>query len=345
MRDNDGRKLSKAVREQLRITAVQRVQAGESPEDVIKSIGFQRTCIYRWLAKFRSGGYEALKDNPNHGGRPPILTWVQMFHLYKIIATTPPEQYQCEFALWTVEMVREVIRREFKVKMSPVSVWRTLRALGLTSQKPKRVAYQQNPAAVKKWLHEEYPAIKKRAEERGARIYWGDEASVRSDYHSGTTWAKRGETPVVKTTGARYRVNMFSAVCGNGKIRFMVTEKACNAEVFIAFLKRLMCGQKEPVVLVVDGHAAHKSKRVKQYVASTDGKLSLYYLPGYSPELNPEELVWSQVKHHVVGKQTVTGADQFKQLVDHALRSLSHQVQKIANFFKKPALQYIGACT
>jgi transposase len=202
MRDNDGWKLSKAAREQLRITAVKRVLAGESHEEAIKSIGFNRRCIYKWLAAYRSGSFEALKNTKNHGGRPPVLSWVQLFHLYKIITAENPLQYKVEFALWTIEIVRQLILREFGLRLSGVSVWRTLRALGLSPQKPKRVAYQQNPAAVKKFLHEEYPAIKQLAGGLGAKIYWGDEASIRSDYHRGTTWAKKGETLVLKTTGA-----------------------------------------------------------------------------------------------------------------------------------------------
>jgi hypothetical protein len=133
-----------------------------------------------------------------------------------------------EFALWTIEMVRELILRQFNVKMSSVSVWRALRLIGLTPQRPKRKAYRQNPKAVRKFMSEEYPAIKELANSVGATIYRGDEASIRSDYHSGTTWAKKGETPVVKTTGARFSVNMFSAVCGNGRMRFMLTKENCN---------------------------------------------------------------------------------------------------------------------
>jgi transposase len=340
MRDNDGRELSKAAREQLRITAVKRVLAGEGPEAVIKSIGFNRRCIYQWLATYRSGGLEALKDNKNHGGRPPVLSWVQMLQLYRIITAGNPLQYKFEFALWTTEIVRQLIVREFGIKLSGVSVWRALRALGLTPQKPKRVACRRNPDAVKKFLHEEYPAIKRPASDCGAKIYWGDEASVRSDYHSGTTWAKKGRTPAIKTTGARFSVNMISAVCGTGELRFMASEKNRAAPVFIGFLKRLIHGQKQPVFLIVDGHPVHKSKAVKKYVESTGGKLMLFILPGYSPDLNPDESVWAYVKHHTIGKKIITGPDQFRKTARKALLSLARKRNIIINFFKKPSLLY-----
>lgn len=340
MKENDGRKLSREAQKQIRITAVKRVLAGESPEVVINSIGYARTCIYHWLAAYRNGGIEAL-DIHKSSGRPRILSGKQMMKIHKIVVDETPEQYKFPFALWTIEIVRQVIKTTFGIKLSSVSVWRTLRSLGLTPQKPKRVAYQRSKESVDKFLKEEFPAIKKEANTCGALIYWGDESAIRSDYHSGTTWGKKGVTPVIKTTGARFSVNMISAVCGNGQMRFMATEKNCTAPVFIVFLKRLIHKQTTPIFLIIDGHPIHKSKKVKEFVQSTNGKLELFFLPGYSPDLNPDESVWSYVKHHTVGKKTVTGPDQFKKLVLNALFSLIHKPHTIVAFFHKPSLQYI----
>jgi transposase len=225
--------------------------------------------------------------------------------------------------------------------MSGVSVWRTLKALGLSAQRPTHAAYQQNAEAVEQFIKKEYPGIKKEAKKYGATIYWGDESAIRSDYHSGTTWAPKGQTPVIKTTGARFSVNMLSAISSRGHMRFMATDKNCTAPVFIDFLKRLLFKQSKPVFLIVGGHPVHKSKKVKEYVESTGGKLRLYYLPGYSPELNPDETVWSYVKHHVVGKKIITGPDQFLRVVKEALYALMHNSAIISAFFRKPSLQYI----
>jgi transposase len=211
----------------------------------------------------------------------------------------------------------------------------------LSAQRPKYAAYQQNGEAVEKFLREEYPKIKKEGKKCGAVIYWGDESAIRSDYHSGTTWAPRGETPVIKSTGARFSVNMLSAISSKGHMRFMVTDKTCTAPVFIEFLKRLLFKQRGPVFLIVDGHPIHKSKKVKAFVESTEGKLRLYYLPGYSPELNPDETVWAYVKHHVIGKKTISGPDQFLKTVKEALYALMHKPIIVSAFFRKPSLQYI----
>jgi transposase len=261
--------------------------------------------------------------------------------LYNIIVDKTPEQFKFPFALWTIDIIREVIKREFNVSISGVSVWRTLQSLGLSAQRPKHVAYQQNAEVVERFLKEDYPNIKKAAKRCKATIYWGDESAIRSDYHSGTTWAPKGQTPVIKTTGARFSVNMFSAISSKGQMRFMVTNKNCTIPVFIDFLKRLIFKQKQPVFLIVDGHPVHKSKKVKEFVDSTKGKLKLFFLPGYSPELNPDETVWSYVKHHIVGKKIITGPDQFLKLVKEALCLLLRKPKIISSFFQKPSLQYI----
>lgn len=339
-KDFDGRRLSHKTREEIRIRAVKRVEEGESPEDVVRALGFHRSCIYEWLAKYREGGVDALRTK-RIPGRPAKLNGKQLKRIYELVTRKNPLQLKFEFALWTRGMVRELIRREFGVKLSEVSVGRLLRKLGLSPQRPLRRAYQQNPEAVDHWLKEEYPAIKKRAREVGAEIYFADEASVRSDYHSGTTWAPRGKTPSVRTTGARFSVNMISAVSAKGKLRFMLTEGRLTGDVFVGFLKRLLHGAERPIFVITDRHPVHRSARVRRFVESTNGRLELYFLPSYSPELNPDELVWNHVKRHQVGKKFVSGPDQFKKLVLAALHRLQKLPHVIRGFFREPSLTYI----
>lgn len=339
MKVNDGRRLGHEALQQIRISCVQRVEAGESPEVVIKSVGFERVCIYRWLAAYREGGIEALKAKKLFG-RPAKITGEQMQKLYGIIANETPLQYKFSFALWTCGIVRELLKQKYKIHLSEVSIGRLLKKLGLTRQKPLFRAYQQDPVKVEQYLNTEYPKIKKLAKCNGASIYFGDEASIRSDYHSGTTWAPKGDTPIVKTTGARFRVNMISAVSAKGEMRFMLTEKSTTSDVFIEFLGRLIKGADHPIYLIVDGHPVHKSKSVKEYITSLKGKLVLFFLPGYSPELNPDENVWGYVKHHIVGKKAVTGPDQFYTLVLGALRKIQRLPRLIRNIFLSKDLRY-----
>jgi transposase len=202
-----------------------------------------------------------------------------------------------------------------------------------------RRAYQQSPDLVKQWLEEDYPKIQKLARKNKATIFFGDEAGVRSDFHAGTTWAPKGKTPVVHTTGARFGLNLISAISAKGKMRFMVVKGRMNAPRFCEFLKRLIYNADKPIYLIVDGHPTHRAKKVKEYVKSTKGKLRLFYLPPYSPELNPDELVWNNLKRGI-GKRAITGPDQLKMHVMRHLRSLQRNVAKVRSFFQESHVQY-----
>ena len=237
-------------------------------------------------------------------------------------------------------MVRELIRREFGVKLSEVSVGRLLRDLGLTPQRPVRRAYQRDAEAVERWTTEEYPAIQKLAKREKATIYFGDEAAVRSDYHSGTTWAPKGQTPVVEATGARFRLNLISAISAKGLMRFMTIDDRLTAANFITFLKRLLHNAQEPIFLIVDRHPVHRSAKVRNFVASTDGRLRLFFLPSYSPDLNPDELVWNHLKRHRVGKSDFKGPRQLKERVLTYLQSLQRLPHILRGFFRASTVRY-----
>ncbi len=342
MRENDGRKLDHKTLEALRLRAVDAVNSGEHPADVARALGLNRTTVYGWLAKYRGGGRGALLAKPVPG-RPPRLSALQMRRLVALVTGADPRQMQFDFALWTRAMVRELIRREFGVGLSEVSVGRLLARLGLSPQRPLYRAYQQDPEAVRRWKEEQYPAIAARARAEGATVWFCDEAGIRSDHHAGTTWAPVGRTPVVEVTGARFGVNMISAVSAKGALRFAVFEGTATSATFIDFCKRLLHDAPGKVFLVVDGHPIHRSKAVRDHVASTAGQLELFRLPGYSPELNPDEWVWKNVKNDRIAKAGVTGKDDLKARAIGALRRLQKLPRLVAAFFSDPCLRYIAA--
>jgi transposase len=327
---------------------VDAVAAGQHPEDVAAALGMGRGTVYGWLAKYREGGKAALKARPVPG-RPPKLTAEQMRRLYTLISGSDPRQLQLDFALWTRDLVRQLIHREFGVSLSAVSVGRLLRTLGLSPQRPLWRAWQADPERVQAWKDTEFPAIRAQAKKEGATIYFADEAGIRSDYHAGTTWAPVGQTPVVKATGARHTLNMISAVTAQGLLRFSTFTGGFTAAMFIDFCRKLIHDTQAsggangggPVYLVVDGHPAHRAKIVKEFVASTDGRLKLFVLPAYSPQLNPDEWVWKNVKHDRVGRTTPATAEEFRANAINALRRLQKLPALVRAFFADPDLRYI----
>jgi transposase len=334
----DARKLSHRDLEILRMSAIKRVESGESPEDVAAGLGINRRGIYRWLSAYRQGGTAALKAKPVPG-RPSKLTAAQEAKLTRILRDKNPVQLRFEFALWTLEMIRELLARDFKVRLSTVSVWRLVKRLGFTPQRPLYRAWQQDPALVERWRTEDFPKIAARAKREKAVIFFADESGVRSDAHSGRTWAPKGLTPVVTATGARFGFNMLSAVGARGDFRFMIVETRVNARVFRTYLQRLIKGMKRKIFLVVDGHPAHKAKLVQKFVEENSSRIELFFLPPYAPELNPDELAWAHVKSRL-GRATVRTKAQLKRKALGALRRLQKLPHIVTGFFHAPTCAY-----
>lgn len=340
MRTNDARRLDHATLEAMRERAVRSVHDGESPETVARIIGINRSTIYGWLAQYRRGGWSALKAKPLFG-RPPKLDGKKLKWIYNTVTQKNPMQLKFAFALWTREMVAKLIKVKYNISLSVVSVGRLLAQLGITCQRPLHRALERDEALVRQWLKQDYPKIRALAQREEADIYFGDAAHMRSDHHAGRTWGRKGETPVVLGTGARYRMSLISAVTSRGHMRFMIKETGgVNADVFIEFLRRMLIGSKNRIFLIVDRGPAHVAKKTKAFVASLGGRLRLFYLPPYSPDKNPDELVWKHLKADTVGRTSITSFDEFKDKVRSSMLSLQRTPAKIRAFFQKPSLQY-----
>lgn len=340
MRENDARRLDHKTLEAMRERAVRQVQEGESPEVISRVLGLDRSTVYGWLARYRRGGWGALKAKPLFG-RPPKLDGRALKWIFATVTQKNPLQMKFAFALWTREMVAKLIKDRFKITLSLVSVGRLLAQLGITCQKPLHRAIERDEALVQQWLKQEYPKIKALAQKEKAEIYFGDAAHMRSDHHAGRTWGRRGQTPVVQATGARYGMSLISAVTARGHMRFMIKEKGgVNAAVFIEFLKRLLAGSKHTIFLIVDRGPAHRAKKTKAFVESRGSALRLFYLPPYAPDRNPDELVWKHLKADTVGRAAIQSFADFKAKVKSSMYSLQRNAQKIRSFFQKDTLKY-----
>jgi len=341
MRKTDARKLDHKTLTAVRQRAVASVQEGHSPEVVAKTVGIARATMYGWLARYRDGGWGSL-DARKRGGRPPKLDGPALQWIFRTVTMKNPLQMKFTYALWTAKMVGKVISDRFGVKLSKASVCRLLAQLGLTPQRPIWRAYQQKPEDVQRWLKQEFPKIRSLARKEKAQIFFGDEAGVRSDHHAGTTWAVQGKTPIVSSTGARFGLNMISAVSAQGEFRFMVIRGRVGAARFIEFIKRLIHGSDRKLFLIVDGHPSHKARKVTNFIESEPIKkrFRLFFLPPYSPELNPDERVWNDLKNGAIGKQAITDQKHLHRAVVSHLRFIQKSPDRVRSYFEGATTKY-----
>lgn len=336
----DGRKLDRKTKEHQRTLAVRRVlEGGERPSAVMRTLGLCRTDIYRWLRRHREGGYGALAARPSPG-RESALKEKHLRQITRWVVGKDPRQYAFDFGLWTRGLVRELLKKKCGVDVSPNTVGRALKKLGLTPQKPLRRAYERDPAAVEKWKAEDYPRLKKRAERRGADIFFEDEAGFSSEPNLGRTYGMKGETPVVRTSGQRQKVNAISAVNAKGGFWCDVYTGNLNAGRFVGFLKDFLRGRRRRVFLVVDGHPSHRAKCVAEYVRSTNGGLELHFIPPYAPDLNPDEFVWQYAKRQGVSKKPLKRNEALKDRVAQDMATIKKDKKLVASFFRANSVAY-----
>lgn len=335
----DGRTLSHETSEQIRVMAVRRVREGEKPSVVIRSFGLCRTSIYRWLRAAKRGGEKALKAS-KHAGPARKLTVKQMKNVRSFINGKDPRQFGFDFGLWTRRIVGALIESKFGIKLSLTAVGALLYELGITPQKPLRRAYERDPKAIRQWTETDYPRLKARAKRAGGRIFFLDEAGIRSDTTLGRTWGLRGQTPEVPTSGQRQSVNAISAVTARGEFWYQIYTERFNATAFVQFLTCFMKARKGPIFLVVDGHPSHRAKLVQGYVATLKGRLDIHFLPGYAPELNPDEFVWSHLKKQGLSKKPLRKNESLRERVDADLRAIAKDRALVRSFFCAPSVAY-----
>lgn len=339
----DGRTLAHNALEEMRMLAVQRMREGESPAAVAASFGMNRTWAYkcRAAASGRGKGLRALRSTKGTG-RPRSLTPAQERQVFRWVNGKNPRLYGFDFGLWTRQIVRELVIQQFGVTLSLASIGALLARLGLTPQKPLQRAYQRDPQAVERWMRETYPAIARQAKRDKAEIFFWDESGFRADGVHGKTWAAKGKTPVVHRPGQRQSISAASAVNSKGAFWFETYQGALTGELFVRLLKNMMLERQRCVHLVIDGLPAHKKAIVKDYVASTSGKLMLHLLPGYAPDLNPDELVWSHAKRTGVARSPLRKGEKLQERVDEQLQSVADDPALVRSFFKHPSVAYIS---
>lgn len=338
---NDSRSLTPEAQAALRIRTIHAIRGGMRRGKAAETFQVTTQAIRNWYRKFEKGGWDALTGKPR--GRPKtggILKGWQAARICQMIRDRVPDQLRMPFVLWTADAVRELISRKYGVKVSTRTVQRYLKAWGFTPQKPVRQAYERNPKAVERWLKKEYPDLVKRAKAENASIFWGDEMGVRSDHQAGRFYSPKGKTPIRQGTGRRFSANMLSIISNRGKMAFMVFTGKFKSKVLLSFLSRVIRHVKRKVILILDSHPVHKSKETGKWLEAHEDQIEVVFLPAYSPELNPDEMLNQDVKANAVGRQK----PRTQMEMTHNLRSFLHRRQKmphiVRRYFHEKSVRY-----
>jgi len=296
-----------------------------------------------WFSRAKREGREVVIAGGKRGvsqGEGRSLNPDQERRIQQLLHTSMPEEQGLADALWTRRAVISLIKRRCHVSLPLTTAGLYLLRWGFTPQKPARQAYERQPEAVKRWLDEDYPTLKARAEAEGAAIHWGDETGIRNQCQHGRSYAPRGQTPVQKLSGSRFSLNMISTVSNQGSVRFMVYEERFTKEVMIRFLERLIKGSNKKVFLILDNLKVHHANKVKNWVKARPDLIELFFLPAYSPDLNPDEYLNCDLKAQVHSGKATRNKKQLKQRVNKAMRLLQKRPERVIKYFEHSSIAY-----
>lgn len=339
----DARSFDQSAQEVLRINAVKSLLKGKTQEEVAEIFGVTRQAVGKWWLAYSEGGLPALRKKsrrPKSVDERSGLSGWQCSSIVRTILSKTPDQLSFPFMLWTRDAVAELIYDRFKIRLSKWTVGRLLKKWEMSPQKPIKRAYEQQPEVVQEWLDKEYPKIARKAALEKAEIHWGDEMGVRSDDQIGRTYSKVGRTPVVSTPGKRFSCQMISTVTNRGTLRFMVFDGKFNANVLITFLRRLVKSVGRKIFLILDGHPVHKSKKLRKWIEEHRLKITLFLLPAYSPELNPDELLNQDVKTNAVRKMRASNKEEMKKNLIGYLRGRQKRPDLVKRYFQHRDVRY-----
>ena len=299
-----------------------------------------KSAVDKIWTRYKIGGSRSIKAKKRGVQEGKKINGKQSAEVRQLIKDKLPDQLKLAFGLWTREAVQQLILDRYEISLSRWQVGRYLKSWGYTPQKPISKAFEQKPERVKEWLEIEYPAIKKRSVKEDAVIYFGDETGMRSDHQAGRSYAPAGKTPVIKKTGQRFSLNMISAISNKGHLQFMILDGKFNGEVFKTFLQQMIKYSRQKIYFVTDGYPAHKTKMLNEWLSENKDRIEVFFLPPYSPELNPQEYVNQDVKTNIIGKKRPINKAQMRTNVEDFMNGRKKDRRQVQKYFHVSHVRY-----
>ena len=342
MEKTDARKLGKEVQQELRNQIIRLRKQGRTNREIAQVVGVSEPHASTVWHKYQEGGKAAIrvKNRGRRNGEKKTLSDEQEREIQRLVVDKMPDQLKLPFALWTREAIRQLIQQRFRVVMPIRTVGAYLKRWGFTVRKPVKRAYEQNPKEVNRWLQEHYPVIASQAKKEKAELYWGDETGLQTTAHQARGFAPKGKKPVLRISAKKSGISIVSAINNEGQMRFMLYKKGMTAKLLIKFMGRLIRDAKRKVYLILDNLRSHHSKEVKEWVQQHQGEIALYYLPSYSPELNPDEYLNNDLKGRVHAGVPSRSEQELRKKILSNMRSIAKRPHHVKKFFEHPSVSY-----
>lgn len=338
----DARTLNQQTQYELRKQVVRLRKKGLSNQEISTIVGLCQSHVSTIWKKYERGGLDAIKPGlrgRRHGAQRE-LTAEQEAGLQTLLVDKTPDQLRLSFALWTRDAVRLAIKQIYGIDLPLRTITDYLKRWGFTPQRPTKRAYEQNPKAVEQWHQTVYPQIRAKAKQEKAEIHWGDETGIQNDAYNARGFAPKGKTPVVRINATKSRVNMISSITNQGKVRFMLYRETMTAQVLIKFMSRLIKGSDRKVFLILDNLRVHHSKIVKAWLEDNKDQIEVFYLPSYSPELNPDEYLNGDLKQSIRSGLPARSEKGLMKKTRSFMRKLQNRPKHVRNYFRHHKIAY-----
>lgn len=339
----DARKLPRHAQDEMRRQAMRmRTELGLTWKEIARVVGVNVGTVLNWSRRYATEGVGGLVSKTRGrrflSGR--TLTLAQEWQLRSMIVGQNPSQMSLPFALWNRRAVMELVKVLFDIDMPIRTVGEYLLRWGYTPQRPMKRALEQSPLKVEQWINETYPQIMARAKTEGATIYWGDETAVAEDGHWLRGYAPMGQTPVLAAPSKRHGLTMISAISNQGLVRFEFIEGAMNTDLMIGFLQGLIADSTRKVFLILDNLRVHHAKLVTEWLQEHQEEIEVFYLPPYSPELNPDEYLNREFKTRLRLSDRAQSKSALLEKANAFMEFLKETPQRVMAYFKHSAVRY-----
>lgn len=337
MKKRDGRSIPRETLEYLRKQSIRLWKKGKSIDDISDFCGVHFTVVYKWVRIYKQTGISGLKRKKAKGAEPKLNKEDQLLIISWL--RKPAMEFGFETPLWDCKRIQMMIKKELSKSISISNLWESLRRWNLTPQKPEKEALEKNPVAVKKWLKEKWPKIQEHRRRWQAMLYFQDESGVSLIPVLGKTWAPKGKTPKIKVTGNKGGFCVTSAISPAGRMVFRIENQTIHGENHVDFLKQIMRQHPRRKIIVIEDNAPpHISSVVGDFVSENKNKIAVYYLPTYSPDLNPDEKVWKYLKNVKLKAHQARNKKEFKPLIQAKMQSIQKKPYLIKSFFAESIL-------